>query len=65
MPTPLTSNMSNIDKFGLEIATRGTKLMPRSGTTKEIANIALFLASDESAYVNGVTIAADFGWSAY
>lgn len=65
VPTPLTSNMSNIDKFGLEVATRGTNLMTKSGTTKEIANIALFLASDESAYVNGVTIAADFGWSAY
>ncbi len=65
VPTPLTNNMSNIDEFGMRIATRGVGLMTKAGTTKEIANIALFLASEESAYINGVTIAADFGWSAY
>ena len=65
VPTPLTNNMSNIDEFGMRIATRGVGLMPKAGTTKEIANIALFLASEESAYINGVTIAADAGWSAY
>lgn len=65
VPTPLTTNMSNIDEFGMEVATRGVGLMTKAGTTKDIANIALFLASDESAYINGVTIAADFGWSAY
>ncbi|RUS45085.1 SDR family NAD(P)-dependent oxidoreductase [Cohnella sp. AR92] len=65
IPTPLTLNMSNADAFGTEIATRGVGLMPRPGTTQEIANIALFLASDESSYMNGVTVAADSGWSAY
>lgn len=65
VPTPLTTNMSNIDAFGMEVATRGVNMMTKAGTTQEIANIALFLASDESAYINGVTIAADFGWSAY
>lgn len=65
VPTPLTTNMSNVDMFGMEVATRGVNLMPKAGTTEEIANIALFLASDESSYINGVTLAADFGWSAY
>lgn len=65
IPTPLTEKMTNIDRFGMEVAIRGVNLMVRPGTTQEIANIALFLASDESAYVNGVTVAADFGWSAY
>lgn len=65
VPTPLTTNMSNIDTFGMEVATRGVNMMTKAGTTEEIANIALFLASNESAYINGVTIAADFGWSAY
>lgn len=65
VPTPATMNMDNVDPFGLEVATRGTGLMTKAGTTEDIANIALFLASEESGYVNGVTIAADFGWSAY
>jgi len=58
-------NMSNVDEFGLCVATRGVPLMTKAGTTQEIANIALFLASEDSSYINGVTIAADFGWSAY
>lgn len=65
VPTPLTMNMTTVDKFGLEVATRGVGLMTKAGTTQDIANIALFLASEESSYINGVTIAADFGWSAY
>lgn len=65
IPTPLTENMANIDTFGMEVATRGVNTMVKPGTTSEIANIALFLASEESSYINGVTLAADFGWSAY
>ncbi|MTD31993.1 SDR family oxidoreductase [Planomicrobium sp. YIM 101495] len=65
IPTPLTTNMMNIDEFGMSDATRGVNMMPKAGTTQEIANIALFLASDDSTYLSGVTLAADFGWSAY
>lgn len=53
------------DPFGMEKAIRGLNLLNRPGTTEEIANIALFLASDESSYVNGVVIAADAGWTSY
>ncbi len=31
----------------------------------DIANLALFLASDEATRINGATIAADAGWSAF
>jgi len=41
-------NMSNVDEFGLCVATRGVPLMTKAGTTQEIANIALFLASEDS-----------------
>ena len=37
----------------------------RLGKTHEIATLALFLASDSAAYINGQAIVADGGWSAY
>ncbi|WP_334104173.1 SDR family oxidoreductase [Muricomes intestini] len=38
---------------------------PRSGSPDELANVALFLASDDSSFVNGTTITVDGGWTAY
>lgn len=63
--TNFAASMTNVDKFGLEVATRGVSLMPKVGTVEDVSNIALFLASDESSLVNGVALAADGGWSAY
>lgn len=63
--TGFAASMANIDEFGMKIATRGVNLLPKAGTIQDISNIALFLASDESAYISGVTLAADAGWSAY
>lgn len=63
--TNFSATMKNVDEFGMTAATKGVSLMPRAGTKSEIANIALFLAADDSSYVNGVVIAADAGWSAY
>ena len=36
--------------------------MGRRGTPAEIANVALFLASDEASYVTGELIHPDGGW---
>lgn len=63
--TGFSDTMKNVDEFGMEASTRGVNLMPREGTVNEIANIALFLASEESSYINGVALPADAGWSAY
>jgi len=65
IPTNITNSLTSPDKFGMERAIAGTNLMTRAGTKEEIANIALFLASSESSFVNGVVITADGGWSAY
>jgi 2-keto-3-deoxy-L-fuconate dehydrogenase len=37
--------------------------MGRIGTAEEVAQLALFLGSDESAYVTGAAIAIDGGWT--
>lgn len=63
--TGLTASLDGYDMEGLKLATRGVSLMNRPAQPVEIANIALFLASDESSYINGVVLAADAGWSAY
>lgn len=39
-------------------------LAPAPGQPSDIANTALFLASDDSAYVNGVILPVDGGWTA-
>ena len=36
--------------------------MERLGTPQEVANVALFLASDQASYVTGSTIFVDGGW---
>ena len=35
------------------------------GQPEEIANTALFLASDEASFINGTTVTVDGGWTAY
>lgn len=48
---------------GRAIAATGSQDAPM-GQPEEIANVAVFLASDESSFVNGDTIKADGGWTA-
>lgn len=53
------------NEFGLGRAMAGINSNPRSGEPDEIAKVALFLASDEASFVNGVVVTADAGWTAY
>jgi len=62
--TNIASTMTNINEFGASRTKVTQGVIPRAGQPEEIAQVALFLASDESSFVNGAVIAADGGWTA-
>ncbi|HEY8363551.1 MAG TPA: glucose 1-dehydrogenase [Tissierellaceae bacterium] len=57
--------MQNINQEGFQMARLGMGNIPRPGKGNEIATVALFLASDDSSYINGQCIVVDGGWTAY
>lgn len=62
--TNIGSSIKNINEFGAGRTKVVQDVMPRAGQAGEIAQVALFLASDESSFVNGTVITADGGWTA-
>ena len=63
--TNISASMTSVSEFGAKRQGTGIPTMPRAGEPSEIAQLALFLASDEASFVNGQVIAADAGWTAY
>lgn len=53
------------DPLGYEKLSLGLNTNPRVGEADEIAQLALFLASDKASFINGTVITADGGWTAY
>ncbi|MCH1639911.1 SDR family oxidoreductase [Paenibacillus timonensis] len=63
--TNIASTLTAVNPFGMERAQVGMVINPGLGKPEDIAKVALFLASDESSFVNGTTVTADAGWTAY
>jgi NAD(P)-dependent dehydrogenase (short-subunit alcohol dehydrogenase family) len=63
--TNIGTSINAPNEFGMGRAMAGMGINPRTGTPEEIAKVALFLASDDSSFVNGTVVTADAGWTAY
>lgn len=57
--------MPPADAFGFGRTSALLAHSPEMGMPEDIANAALFLASDESAFVNGAVITCDRGWTSF
>lgn len=60
-----TIDQTKISELVKERIFSGMVLNPRVAKPNEIAQIALFLASEKSSFINGTVIIADAGWTAY
>lgn len=63
--TNIGSTMTNLSESGFKRQQLGMAINPRVGQPDEIAQLALFLGSDESSFINGQIVAIDGGWTAY
>lgn len=62
--TNIGSSMSDVSEKGVARTGITQAVIPRTGKSEDIANVALFLGSDDSDFVNGAIIVADGGWTA-
>ena len=57
--------VEELNETGKGMAMKGEGLVDRPGEAEEIAEVAVFLASDSASYVNGQAIVVDGGWTCY
>jgi len=63
--TAIGFGSSNPNPMGLELMKKTMASLPGIAEPKQIANLALFLVSDDSSFVNGSSVVIDNGWSVY
>lgn len=67
-PGGVTTNIAegmHPNALGYESLSLGLQASPRTGSPQEIAEVALFLASEKASFINGSVVTADGGWTAY
>lgn len=63
--TDIGQTVKNPDNHTLDKLMLGFNLLPVAGNSENIANLYVFLASDDANFINGTTVVADGGWTAY
>ena len=65
-PGPVATNIAvpNPNQFGMSRSQLTFATIVRQGQPSELANAALFLASDDASFVNGAVLVVDGGWTA-
>lgn len=61
--TNISSGIKNPSELGTERLQAVQGIIPRVGAPEEIAQAALFLASEDSSFINGVVLPVDGGWT--
>lgn len=63
--TEISQGQEDINEDVYNRLMKGVSILPVAAQPEEIANVMLFLMSDEASFVNGATIVADGGWTAF
>lgn len=61
--TNISSSITNPSELGAERLQAVQGIIPRVGQPEEIAEAALFLASEDASFINGVVLPVDGGWT--